>query len=154
MRVFIGYDPSEEIALHVLRSSIERRASRPVSFHRLDLKQLQNCGLMTRERHPLQSTEFSFSRFLVPYLSGYQGYSLFMDCDMLMRADIVDLFNEFDPEYAVQVVKHDYVPKDSVKFLGNMQTTYQKKNWSSLMLFNNKKCHALTPESVNTESGL
>jgi lipopolysaccharide biosynthesis glycosyltransferase len=150
MRIFIGYDPSEEVALHVLTSSIWRRASIPVPVIPLMLNQLP----MTRERHPLQSTEFSFSRFLVPYLCNYKGWALFMDCDMLVRGDIVDLFNQADPQYAVQVVKHNYVPKDGTKFLGNMQTTYEKKNWSSVMMFNNEKCRALTPEAVNTESGL
>ena len=34
------------------------------------------------------STEFSFSRFLVPALNMYQGKALYMDCDMYLRADI------------------------------------------------------------------
>ncbi|MDH3588787.1 MAG: glycosyltransferase [Gammaproteobacteria bacterium] len=150
MRVFIGYDSAEEVALHVLSSSIWRRASQPVPIIPLKLSQLP----MTRERHPLQSTEFSFSRFLVPYLCGYKGWAVFMDCDMLIRDDIIELFQEADPQYAVQVVKHDYVPRSRSKFLGNMQTTYEKKNWSSVMLFNCEKCTALTPEAVNSESGL
>src|SRR5688572_4667817 len=107
-----------------------------------------------RERNPLQSTEFSFSRFLVPWMCGYQGWAVFMDCDMLMMDDVATLWNLRDDRYAVQVVKHVHVPKEDVKFLGAVQTKYQKKNWSSVMLLNCSRCRALTPELVNTASGL
>lgn len=71
IRVFIGYDPNETIAWHVLSHSIHVRSSRPVSITPLMLSQLKEE--MWRERNSLQSTEFSFSRFLVPYLCNYQG---------------------------------------------------------------------------------
>jgi hypothetical protein len=54
----------------------------------------------------------------------------------------------------VQVVKHDHQPRESIKFLGQEQTSYPKKNWSSVMLMNCARCTALTPEYVNTASGL
>ena len=152
INVFIGYDPREAVAFSVLAHSIHARASQPVSIAPLMLSQLK--GIYTRERHPLQSTDFSFTRFLVPYLSGYTGWSLFMDCDMLVLDDIAKLWALRDDRYAVQVVKHHHVPKEEIKFLGAKQTKYEKKNWSSVMLFNNTKCHALTPEYVNTASGL
>ena len=152
IRIFIGYDSHETVAWHVLTHSILARASRPVSFVPLNLK---NLGpLMWRERNPLQSTEFSFSRFLTPYLSGYEGWSLFMDCDMLVLEDIAKLWDLRDERYAVMCVKHDHQPKEAVKFLDQPQTPYAKKNWSSVMLFNNPQCGALTPEYVNTASGL
>ena len=150
--VFIGYDPRETVAFSVLAHSIHARASQPVSIAPLMLPQLQ--GVLTRERHPLQSTDFSFSRFLTPYLSDYSGWSLFMDCDMLMLDDIARLWALRDERYAVMVVKHDHVPRESTKFLGEPQTKYEKKNWSSVMLFNNAKCRALTPDFVSTASGL
>ena len=152
IRVFIGYDPREALAFSVLAYSIHARASRPVSIAPIMLSQLQ--GVMTRERHPLQSTDFSFSRFLTPYLSGYEGWSVFMDCDMLMRDDVANLFALRDDRYAAMVVKHDHVPKEQRKFLDQPQSAYQKKNWSSVILFNNAKCRALTPEYVNKASGL
>ena len=111
-------------------------------------------GTLTRERHPLQSTDFSFSRFLTPYLSHFQGWSLFMDCDMIMLDDIADLWALRDDRYAVMCVKHNHVPQEETKFLGQTQTKYAKKNWSSVMLFNNAKCTALTPDYVNEASGL
>lgn len=152
INVFIGYDPREAVAFSVLSYSIHARASQPVGVTPLMLLQLK--GLYTRERHPLQSTDFSFTRFLVPYLSGYTGWSLFMDCDMLVLDDIAKLWALRDDRYAVQVVKHNHVPKEDVKFLGTKQTKYEKKNWSSVILFNNAKCRALTPEYVNTATGL
>ena len=152
INVFIGYDPREAVAFSVLAHSIEASASEPVSITPLRLSQLTK--LLTRERHPLQSTDFSFSRFLVPYLSGYSGWSVFMDCDMLMRDDIAKLWRLREERCAVMVVKHDHVPKETVKFLGEPQSKYEKKNWSSVMLFNNGRCRTLTPEYVNTASGL
>jgi lipopolysaccharide biosynthesis glycosyltransferase len=152
IRVFIGYDPREAVAYSVLAYSIQARASQPVSIAPLMLPQLK--GILTRERHPLQSSDFSFSRFLTPYLSGYEGWSIFMDCDMLVLEDIAKLWHVRDDRYAAMVVKHNHVPKETVKFLGEPQSKYEKKNWSSVILFNNARCRALTPEYVNKASGL
>jgi hypothetical protein len=152
INVFIGYDSREAVAFNVLNFSIQSRASQPVTVAPIMLDQLD--GLMWRERHNLQSTDFSFSRFLVPYLCDYQGWALFMDCDMLMLDDIASLWAHCDEDYAVQVVKHDHRPAEATKFLGQAQTTYEKKNWSSVMLFNCAKCTALTKEYVNEASGL
>ena len=152
IRVFIGFDTVETVSYHVLSHSIQARCSEPVSITPLMLTQLS--GLMTREYHNLQSTEFSFSRFLVPHLCDYQGWALFMDCDMLVLDDMADLWNLRDDDFAVQVVKHEHVPKETTKFLGQPQSKYEKKNWSSVMLFNNEMCKALTPDFVNTATGL
>ena len=152
IKVFIGYDPREAIAFSVLSYSIHARATQAVSITPLMLSQLK--GVLTRERHPLQSTDFSFSRFLTPHLSGYAGWSVFMDCDMLVLDDIANLYRLRDDRYAVMAVKHHHVPKETVKFLGEPQSKYEKKNWSSVMLFNNARCRALSPEYVNTASGL
>lgn len=152
IRCFIGHDPREDVAFSVLAHSIHARASQPVSITPLMLSQLG--GVLTRERHPLQSTDFSFSRFLTPHLSGFSGWSLFTDCDMLVLEDIAQLWALRDERYAVMVVKHDHVPRETTKFLGEPQTKYEKKNWSSVMLFNNARCKALTADYVNTASGL
>ncbi len=152
IRIFIGFDARETVAWHVLTHSILARSSEPVSFVPLALNNLR--GVFQRERDPLQSTDFAFSRFLTPYLSGYEGWSLFMDCDMLVLDDIAKLWSLRDERYAVMCVKHDHQPKEDVKFLNAKQTAYPKKNWSSVMLFNNARCCALTPEYVNTATGL
>jgi hypothetical protein len=151
-RVFIGFDSKEVVAYHVFCQSILEKSSIPVEFLPISLNTLG--GIFTRERNQLQSTEFSFSRFLVPYLSNYEGWSLFADCDMLMRTDIAKLWALRDDRYAVMCVKHDYTPKVETKFLGQTQTKYEKKNWSSVILFNNAKCRALTKDYVNEATGL
>jgi hypothetical protein len=150
--VFIGYDRQEIVAYHVLCQSILEHSSVPVRFTPLNLASLK--PVFHREMVSQQSTEFSFSRFLTPYLSGYAGWSLFMDCDMLVRGDIAELFGLADERYAVMVCKHDYVPRDEVKFLNHAQAKYAKKNWSSVMLLNNDRCRALTPQYVQNASGL
>ena len=118
--------------------------------------QSQLRGLYTRSRGATESTEFSLTRFLVPALSDCRGWSLFMDCDMLCRGDIAELAAaaKSAEHKAVLVCKHDYVPKTERKFLGQIQTKYPRKNWSSLMLFNNARCKALTPAYVNSATGL
>jgi lipopolysaccharide biosynthesis glycosyltransferase len=151
-RIFIGFDTSEVVAYHVCCQSIILKSSVPVSFTPLSLNLIK--GIYNRTRDPLQSTDFSFSRFLVPYLSGYEGWSLFIDGDMLVRSDIAELIALCDDAYSAMTCQHDYIPNSSTKFLNNTQTKYVKKNWSSVILFNNSHCRNLTPDYVNTATGL
>ncbi|MGE7368820.1 glycosyltransferase [Neorhizobium sp. NPDC001467] len=150
--VFVGFDSKEVVAYHVLCQSILEKSSIPVNFVPINLANLGH--IFKRERNSLQSTEFSFSRFLVPYMSKFEGWSLFADCDMLMRTDIAKLWELRDDRYAAMCVKHNYVPKVETKFLGQVQTKYEKKNWSSVILFNNAKCTKLDLEYVNNATGL
>lgn len=156
LRIFIGWDPHETTAYHVLSHSIMRHASGPVSITPLIQSQLRSAGLYTRERGKTESTEFSLTRFLVPHLSDFGGFSLFMDCDMLCQGDVYELIKiaKKDELRALWCVQHDYTPKTTSKFLHQPQTVYPRKNWSSLMLFRNKFCERLTPSYVNTASGL
>ena len=150
--IFIGYDSKVKIAYHVLAESILRNSSTPVTISPINLSNLKN--IYTRKQDPLASTEFSFSRFLVPHLMNYNGWAIFIDSDMVMLSDITELWNLRNEDYAIQVCKHDYTPNSKNKFLGNNQTIYAKKNWSSLMLMDCSKCKTLTPEYVNAKSGL
>jgi len=152
IRIFIGYDENETVAYHVLAHSIMRNSSEPVEITPLIKGHFSN--FYNRERSKIESTDFSFTRFLVPHLSGYEGWSLFTDCDMLVTADIAELWALRRDEYSLMCVKHDYEPLDDTKFLGAIQTKYEKKNWSSVMMFNNAKCAALTPPVVESETGL
>jgi len=151
IRVFIGCDDVEMLAYHVLADSIMRHSSVPVSITPIRLSNLAH--IYSRPRDERQSNEFSFTRFLVPYLCGYEGTAIFMDCDMLMRADIAELTKYFENyRFNVACVHHDYEPKSDVKYLGNVQYTYPRKNWSSLMLFRCDLCRRLTLDFVNTAS--
>jgi hypothetical protein len=154
LNIYIGFDPRESVAFHTLAHSILRRSTVPISIAPLVQSQLKS--IYRRPRGPTESTEFSLTRFLVPVLSAYRGWSIFMDCDMLCRADIAGLAAEIErqPDKAVLVCKHDYAPRTERKFLDQVQTKYKRKNWSSLMLFNNERCRSLTADYVNTATGL
>ena len=115
---------------------------------------LSNLPEFKRKLQPNQSTEFAFSRFLVPYLSEYKGWSLFLDCDMMFRDDIKNLWDMIDKNKSIMCCKHDYVPKQNVKFRGAKNEPFPKKNWSSFMLMNNHRCKMLSKEYVETATGL
>ena len=152
INIFIGYDSKEKVAYNVLSHSIIQNSTKPVAITPIALNNLKDD--FVRERNNISSTEFSFSRFMIPHLMNYQGWALFMDCDMLMFEDVSKLWRMRDDSKAIQVCKHDYTPKESKKFLGQVQTKYEKKNWSSFMLMNCRKCTTLTPDYVNKASGL
>lgn len=110
------------------------------------------------------STEFAVSRFLTHHLARSTldasygdgaAWALFMDCDVMARADLCELFEQYDDNYAVMCVKHDHKPSTKTKMDHQVQTSYARKNWSSVMAFNLDSAanHALTPEMVNTLPG-
>lgn len=164
--IWLGWDPREQDAFHVAVRSIQAHLSDAIPIFAVALEPLQRKGVYqrptTRKNGQLwdvisdapMSTAFSISRFLVPFLAE-QGSALFMDCDVLLRVDVAELFDLIDFSKAVQVVKHDYTPMESVKMDNQSQTTYQKKNWSSVCLWNldHPANKALTVEKVNTWSG-
>ncbi len=154
-RIFIGWDSRESEAYDVAKFSLERRASIAVSVVPIRLDQLRAHGLYWRDEDPLASTEFTYSRFLTPFLAKYQGWALFADCDFLWLADIADLARYTSKTNALYCVKHDHRPSETTKMDGAAQTVYPRKNWSSLMLFNcdHPTIRRLTPELVNRESG-
>lgn len=153
-RVYIGWDPREDIAYQVCKHSIQR-LSNDIEVIPLKLAELKTQGLVTRPDDPKASTQFTFTRFLVPYLNGYEGWAVFIDCDFLARNDVNKLFDLADDRYAVQVVKHDYTVQDGVaKMDGQVQHAYPRKNWSSCMLFNcahTKNKQYLYPEFMNKQ---
>lgn len=150
LKIFIGYDKAEIAAYQVCSYSIIKNAKQPVSITPLNIRHLPAF----KNNDYKSSTEFAFTRFLVPHLSDYKGWSLFMDADMLVRSDISELFAHKDESCDVQVVQHSYKPVMDDKFLGAEQTNYKKKNWSSVMLFNNENCKDLTFNYVNKAAGL
>lgn len=156
MKVFIGWDSREDIAYQVCKASLLKHSSVELTIIPIRLPDVREQGLYWRDRDPLSSTEFTFTRFLVPCLSSYRGVAVFMDCDFFWRGDIAGVLDYVDAQNAVTVVKHDYQPDETVKMDGAIQTQYPRKNWSSLMVFNcdNKYCKTLTPADVNTESGM
>jgi hypothetical protein len=169
--VWIGFDPREAAAFAVARESIKRRLSLQIPVHGLVLSDLRRRGLYTRPTETRvnsdghrqlwdsisdapMATEFAISRFLVPHLAR-SGLALFMDCDMLVRANLMELFRQIDPAYAVSCVKHDHRPAEGLKMDGQAQTSYGRKNWSSVMVFNcdHPANQELTVDLVNSARG-
>ena len=147
MKVFVGYDPREDIAYQVCKHSILRR-SQNVTVTPLIQKDLREQGYYDRPVDKLASTEFTFTRFLVPELCNFNGWAVFMDCDIILQTDIAELFAQADDRYAVMCVHHDYTPKEGTKMDGKAQTVYPRKNWSSVMLFN---CGHPSNQNLNVE---
>ena len=154
--IYIGYDEVESVAWHTAAQSIIEKSSIPISIIPVRIEHFRN--FFTRDRDPKQSNSFSFSRFCVPYLNKFSDYAVFMDCDMMLRCDIAEVFNEVQnqPGKAVYVVQHDYTPSEKIKYLNTVQYAYPRKNWSSFVLWDcgHIANRSLTPDFFNTATGL
>jgi hypothetical protein len=153
IRIFAGYDPNEAAGYHTLCHSVMTRASEPLSITPIIKNTFPEWR---REGKNDGATEFSFSRFLVPYLCGYRGHAIFVDgADMLCLGDVADLWAMRSHRYAVQVVKHPEYQVQDLKMWDQPNRKYPKKNWSSVMIFNCEYHHAheLSPENVATKPG-
>ena len=151
INITVGFDQREAIAYHVFCQSVIDRSSMPVSFLPLSLSTLN--GYI--ETHTDGSNSFIYSRFLTPWLHNFNGWSIFADGDMICNDDIAKLWALRDPTKAVLVAKHNYKTKAKIKYLGNKNEDYPKKNWSSLILWNceHPKNIMLTPEFLRSKDG-
>lgn len=156
MKVFIGYDPRQPVAYNVLAHSVWTRASKPVEITRLQL----NC--LPIKRRGL--TEFTYSRFLVPYLSEFKDYSIFLDSDMLCLGDVHELgalamaeFIKYGVEHPADITKSEEGKKIITEHKMSVCLVKNARafEWPSMMVFNNEACKVLTPEFVdNTQNSL
>lgn len=153
MKIFIGYDTREDIAYQVCKHSILSKQPE-AEIRPLKQSELREAGWYTRSIDKLASTEFTFTRFLIPELTNFEGWALFMDCDMILTTDIKELFEQADDRYAVMCVQHDYKVQEGFKMDGQKQTVYARKNWSSLVLWNcaHPSNRILTTELINNEA--
>lgn len=149
--IVVGFDQREAIAYHVFCQSVLERSSSPVCFTPLS----ENTLASYKETHSDGSNKFIYSRFLTPFLSGFNGWAIFADGDMVCQADISELWGLRDDSKAVLVVKHDYKTKANIKYLGNKNENYPRKNWSSLILWNceHPANSVLTPEFIQSNPG-
>ena len=152
IRTFVGYDPKETVAYHVCVNSIIRHARSILSITPLALG---NLASTYQEVHEDGSNNFVYSRFLVPFMQNYQGWAIFMDGDMLLRADITELWGLRDDSKAVMCVQHDYKTKTAKKYLGTPNQDYPRKNWSSVVLWNcaHPANRVVTPQFIEAASG-
>lgn len=152
MKIFIGYDEQFKDNIDVQIHSILKHTKHKVDIHLLKLTELSN--ILWRKKEENQTTDSAFTRWLVPYLSNYEGWSLYMDSDMLCRSDIQEVFNLKQDSKHVMVVKTNFYHSQKKKFNDKKQLNYERKNWSSFILFNNKKCDILSLDYVNRAKGL
>lgn len=148
IRLFCGYDAREAAGFHAFVQSVIETASQPVAITPLTANQRDGTN------------SFTYSRFLVPYLCGYQGDAIWMDgADMLLRGDLMELWLRRADKYAAQVVPHEYTTKHQRKYIGTEMeadnANYPRKNWSSVILWNcgHPANRALTPSYVASQDG-
>lgn len=166
---YIGVDHREPDALRVTEASARAYASRPLDvryLEHLDLRRrnffnrpwrIEGDGttIDVRDGRPF-SVQFSHSRFLTPLVAkadGKTGWALFTDCDWLWLADPYEILKEADPTKTVMVVPHNFYPKEGKKMDGQPQTSYPRKLWSALMLWNLSSEKLPTLDYVNNALG-
>lgn len=157
LKVYVGFDSTnygQQLAFDVCKRSIEK-FNKNVEVIKLVRKELIDKKLFWRE-DKTGVTEFTYTRFLVPYLNNFEGYALFCDSDFLWTCDIEEVVQKYANEnHAVSCVKHNYSNCNAkTKMDGRPQEFYPRKNWSSLMLFNcsHSSIKNLTPEAVSTQT--
>ena len=155
LNMFIGYDSREKIASQVCKFSLQKNTDIPIKINFLKINELKKKKLYKRQIDPKSSTEFTFTRFLVPHLSKFKGWSIFCDCDFLWLGNLKEIQKLFNKKYAVMCVKHNYKPRKNFKFDNKRQYIYPRKNWSSMVIWNNehKSNKKLTLKKINTKGG-
>lgn len=151
VRIYTGFDQREAVGWHVCLQSVIERTDSLLEVIPLTAQLGRRYGIGTDG-----TNAFTKLRFLVPYLCGYRGWALFIDCaDMLLMADVAELWGMRDSIYDVLVVKHEYSTKHPVKYLGQPNIDYPCKNWSSVMLMNcgNFPWRKITPEYISKATG-
>src|SRR5678809_320574 len=123
--LFVGYDHKEAVAYSVFCHSVLARTKAEVAFIPLTGEKVQGS-----------SNRFNAVRFEIAERLGFKGWGIWADGDMLCRADIQELWDLRERDCDVMVVKHEYSTKHPIKFLGQENHDYPRKNWSSLMLVN------------------
>lgn len=164
LNIYIGYDSRHGNLAEVSKISIEQSIFKDTGAGHLineiryepEIKLLDVSKIpeYTRE-YANQSTEFTYSRFLIPYLENYEGFSIFIDDDFIFERTLLPMFYYLHPDDAVACIQYPQYKHDETKFNGEVNIDYPKKLWSSMMIFNNghEDCKKLTPETVNTWTG-
>ena len=155
LKIFIGWDEREQEAYDVCVKSLLKHSSVQLDIQPIIKSVLMDTGEYFREQPEAGSVEFTYTRFLTPYLAGYRDWALFVDCDFLFTKDVAELFAMKDEQYALMCVKHDYVPKNAVKMDGQKQVSYPRKNWSRCIVWNcgHLSNRILTPYIASRQTG-
>jgi|TARA_B100000519_G_scaffold40574_1_gene30443 hypothetical protein len=155
LKIFIGWDSRETDAYQVCIDSLQKHSSQKLDITPIVKDTLIDTGEYYRPQPEAGSVEFTYTRFLTPYLAEFNDWALFIDCDFLFTRDVAELFAMADDKYALMCAKHDYIPKNAVKMDGQKQVSYPRKNWSSCILWNcgHPANAILNPDVVSKESG-
>jgi len=155
LNIFVGWDSRETQAYDVCVKSLLEHSSVELNIQPIIRSDLMDTGEYFREQPEAGSVEFTYTRFLTPYMSDFKGWSLFIDCDFLFTRNVAELFALADDKYAIMCAKHDYVPKNAVKMDGQKQVAYPRKNWSSCILWNcaHPSNRILTPYTASRQTG-
>ena len=153
--LFSGCDSREPDANQVCIDSLQKHSSQKLDITPIVKDTLIDTGEYYRPQPEAGSVEFTYTRFLTPYLAEFNDWALFIDCDFLFTRDVAELFAMADDKYALMCAKHDYIPKNAVKMDGQKQVSYPRKNWSSCILWNcgHPANAILNPDVVSKESG-
>ncbi|WP_415286587.1 glycosyltransferase [Candidatus Pelagibacter sp. Uisw_104] len=154
-KIYIGFDSKESKASEVCEFSLKKNSDSYLDIKHIKIDEMRKKNIYQREDDKLGSTEFTFTRFLVPFLENYKGWALFCDSDFLWLSDVNELFSSCDNRYAIMCVHHDYKPINNIKKIGKSQHYYPRKNWSSMVLWNcsHPSNKVVTPNLINTQSG-
>jgi len=160
--IYIGYDSThkqiEDLTKFSIESSIRSTYTQNDTTNQFmpEIKYLDYSKIPEYNReYKNQSTAFTYSRFLIPYLENYEGFSMFIDDDILFEKSLLPMLYYLNPDNAVACIQYPQYAHDSVKFNGEINIDYPCKLWSSLMIFNNghEDCKKLTPDVVNSWTG-
>lgn len=153
IKIYIGLDEPNKISYEKCVKSIKDKNKKyNIQIYPINYNTVEEYS---RKKDPYESTQFAFARFFTPYLSNFEGISIFCDGDFLFLESIDKLIDLYDSKYALMCCKHDYRPTGDKKMNGQIQTCWPRKNWSSLMIFNNEhpKNKTLNPLTINNQSG-
>ena len=143
LRVYVGHEQREARSFALACASARRFGADVQPLYESRLRQ---AGLLTR---PLdtrggmwdlnsgapQATAFAIARFYTPLLA-HTGWALFVDCDVVFLRDPAEVMQYADPAKAVAVVKHNVGGVGGTKMDGQVQTSYPRKLWSAVTLWN------------------
>jgi hypothetical protein len=164
LNIYIGIDSThnkiENITKYSIEKSIEKSWSggsdTTIARFEPEIKFLDIAKIPEYTRpYANQNTEFTYSRFMIPYLENYEGFSMFVDDDLFFTETPLRMFYYMRPEDAVACIQYRQYDHVKTKFNGAVNIDYPCKLWSSMMFFNNghEDCKKLTPEVVNTWTG-
>jgi lipopolysaccharide biosynthesis glycosyltransferase len=86
--IVIGSSREQKLPSLVLEYTIQKHATTPVRVvHTYDMK-----FPSPKDQKNVSRTGFSFARFAVPKISGFEGLALYLECDQIVFKDVTKLF--------------------------------------------------------------